>query len=155
MGWDEHTFVILGVRVPPDIFFRKVERTIRQKCNCPATSNSANFCSNCGKRLRETVTKNEPVFRVVGDDDQYVDRVQIGDEVFDMVVIPEDLIDDDNNDRVIGIALLENNTIRRAGGEVYRSAEFVSEDIVVRMRDIFRTNGLHQEVRYHLVVHGG
>lgn len=149
MGWD--TFVILGVRVPPTVFFRKVERTLKRACSCPASSDPVNFCSNCGERLRETVTENEPVFEVIDEDlNSDAERVQIGDQLFDLVVIPDDPADDDSNDRVIGFTLFENNNIRQAGGEVYRTARVVREDAIQKMRDIFRSNGLNQE----LVVHG-
>ena len=147
MGWDEHTFVILGVRVPPTVFFRKVERTLKRTCSCPASSDPVNFCWNCGERLRETVTENEPVFEVIDEDlNSDTERVQIGDQLFDVVVIPDYPADDDSNDRVIGIALFENNTIRRAGGELYRTARMVREDAIQKMRDIFRSNGLSQEI---------
>jgi hypothetical protein len=155
MGWDEHTFVILGVRVPPTVFFRKVKRTLKRACSCPASSDPVNFCSNCGERLRETVTKSEPVFDVIDENlNSDRERVQVGDQLFDVVVIPDDPADDDNNDRVIGITIFENNTIRRAGGEVYRTTHIVTEDAIQKMRGIFRSNGLSQEIAYHLVVHG-
>jgi hypothetical protein len=74
--------------------------------------------------------------------------------VFDMVIVSEDHSDDDKNDRVIGVAVFENNTILRAGGEIYRMADCISDAAAGKMRDIFRQNDLPCDVKYHLVVHG-
>ena len=166
MGWDEHTCVLLGVRVPPAVFFKKVNTTVQHKCRCPSVALTS-FCANCGWKLRETIERNDCVFKVDDIDPDaeriynegsmdklYINRIQVGSTIFDMVVVPDDYTDDDKNDRVIGLALFENNTIRRAGGEIYRTARPVPEEAVTKMREVFLLNGLPQDIGYHLVVHG-
>ncbi len=140
MGYDETTYVFIGIVIDKGSIERIDSRVVKTSCTKHYQS-SGNFCSECGKQLVHEVSEVAYKFEI----DEERNKIKINEDFYDF-------FDNEKGKVCIGFKLFENERLGRGGKSHIQYSCLFRDGRLDKLSNDLRAAGLSDNVCYHLIV---